>query len=380
MATEHRAISLSFVFPCLNEEKTLGGCIQELTSHLQNTGIDYEIVVADNGSQDCSAQIATDLGARVVSVPKRGYGEALKAGIQAARGEHVAFADADSTYVLADMASLYQRAVKTGADMAIASRLKGEIEPGAMPLLHRYLGTPVLTTLINLIFRGSLSDCNSGFRCLRKVSYAQWNIRAGGMEFASELLIKALKARALIVEVPSGLRKPRVERIAHLRTWRDGMRHLLFIFSECPRLFEKSGLLLLLGSSIVQLAAAILGPTKIGSFNIFDLHTQALLLLAGLTGMSIYLLGCYLSLHQNQKPLALTRYLVELDEASLFFSLLAVFGGNLLVFGYLVVYWIMHDFSDIHLIRSLLTYVHLLGISGQLAIGLLGIHIFKKSA
>ena len=143
----------------------------------------------NNGSTDDSRQIATDRGARVVPVPTRGYGAALRGGIEAAEGKYVMFADADGTYFYENSLELYQTTSKADADMGIASRMKGVIEPGAMPTLHRILGTPVLTGLINLLFKGKLSDCNSGFRCLKKTAYQTWDIRASGMEFASELLI-----------------------------------------------------------------------------------------------------------------------------------------------------------------------------------------------
>jgi len=372
-------LDLSFVFPCLNEEQTLGFCIRQVIDTLEGTGIRYEIIVADNGSTDRSVEIAKSLGARVVHVEARGYGEAVRAGIMAARGEYVAFADADSTYMLEHTADLYRKAVETNADMAVASRFKGRIEPGAMPFLHRYLGTPVLTFLVNLAFGGKLSDCNSGFRCCRRSSYLTWGCRASGMEFASEHLIKALKAKAHIVEIPSGLRKGPKERAPHLRTWRDGMRNLLGIFNERPRFFEVSGLALLILCSVLQLLAAVTGPVQLGKMHIFDVHSQALLLLGGLSGAGLYVLGCFLSLPGNEPPLALTRKLVGLDEATLFFSLLAIFAANALVVGGLVVQWAMRDFSDLHAIRSLLTFIHFIGISLQLAIGLLGVHVFKKN-
>src|SRR6185369_5541224 len=141
-------------------------------------------------------------------------------------------------------------------DMGIACRLSGTIEPGAMPLLHRYLGMPVLTTLINTFFGGKIRDCNSGFRCMRKEAYDGWKVHASGMEFASELLIKAKKNRARIVEMTSGLRRSSPDRVAHLRTWRDGMRHLLFILSEKPQFAEITGLLMVVVATGLQIVAA----------------------------------------------------------------------------------------------------------------------------
>jgi len=200
-------MELSFVFPCLNEARTLAACIGAVKAALQQEpNLQFEIVVADNGSSDESRSIALACGARVVPVAQRGYGAALRAGIEAAEGRLVMFADADGTYLYEHALELYRATAKADADMGIASRMRGRIEPGAMPMLHRRLGTPVLTTLINWLFAGALSDCNSGFRCLRKSAYQQWGIRASGMEFASELLIKALKHQARTVEIVSGLR------------------------------------------------------------------------------------------------------------------------------------------------------------------------------
>lgn len=372
-------MDLTFVFPCLNEEETLADCIRAVRASLDQGRLRYEIVVADNGSTDRSAEIAREEGARVVPVSEKGYGAALRGGIAAAAGRYVMFADADMTYPYEDALPLYEKAVETGADMAIASRIRGTIEPGAMPWLHRWLGTPVLTGLINLLFGGRLSDCNSGFRCLRKEAYDTWGIRASGMEFASELLIKALKHRARTVEIPSGLRRGPEGRVAHLRTWRDGMRHLLFILSERPRLFEGTGLVLVGTSSLIQAAALLSGPVEIFGLNVFDLHTKALLLLAGITGMQVYLFGCVLFLKERERPTAATAALVGIDEASLFFLLLSILLLEALLVGSVVLNWAFNNFANLDLANVLVGAVHFLGLPMMLAVGLLGMHVFKKS-
>jgi glycosyltransferase involved in cell wall biosynthesis len=341
--------------------------------------LSYEIVVADNGSTDRSAELAIGAGARVVPVSERGYGAALRGGISAATGRYVMFADADMTYQYEDALPLYRKAVEEDADMAIASRMQGVIEPGAMPPLHRWLGTPVLTTLINLLFHGKLSDCNSGFRCLRKSSYETWGIRANGMEFASELLIKALKHRARTVEIKSGLRRGPEGRVAHLRTWRDGMRHLLFILSERPRLFEFSGLLLVAVSTILQIFAIALGPTELGGLNIFDMHSKALLLLAGITGMQLYLFSCILFLRERERPTPLTASLIGIEEAPLFFLLLAILVMESILVGGVVLNWTLNNFANLDLANVLVGGIHFLGLPLMLAIALLGLHVFKKS-
>lgn len=374
-------MQLSFVFPCLNEEATLAGCIRAVKQSLDAAGdaLDYEIVVADNGSTDRSREIAEAEGARVVPVATRGYGAALRGGIEAARGTYVIFADADSTYLYEDTLRLYRKAVEADADMAIASRMTGKIERGAMPPLHRHLGTPVLTGLINLLFGGRLTDCNSGFRCIRKTAYATWGIRSNGMEFASELLIKALKHRARMVEISSGLRRGPEGRVAHLRTWRDGMRHLLFILSERPRLFEVTGLVLLLVATLLQAAALIVGPTKVGGLNIFDLHTKALLLLAALTGLQAYLFACMLFLKQREQPLPITRRSIEIDEASLFFLLIGIVGVEAVLVGAVIANWASNNFANLDLAQISFGVIHFLSVPGMLAVGLLALHVFKKS-
>lgn len=374
-------MDLTFVFPCLNEEETIVSCIEAVKRSLDGGGsaLQYEIVVADNGSTDRSAELARAAGARVVPVSERGYGAALRGGIAAAEGTYVMFADADMTYLYEDALPLYRKAVEENADMAIASRMRGTIEPGAMPPLHRWLGTPVLTGLINLLFHGRLSDCNSGFRCLRKSAYETWGIRANGMEFASELLIKALKHRAKTVEIRSGLRRGPEGRVAHLRTWRDGMRHLLFILSERPRLFESAGLILVVLSSLLQGLSILLGPTELMGFNIFDMHSKALLLLAGITGMQLYVFSFMLYLREREKPTALTAGLIGIEEAPLFFLLLSILVLEVLLVGAVVLNWVLNNFANLDLANVLIGGIHFLGLPLMLAIALLGLHVFKKS-
>lgn len=374
------ATALTFVFPCLNEEASLADCIRRVRASLEaDPDLDYEIVVADNGSTDRSREIALEQGARVVPVTERGYGAALRGGIEAARGTYVMFADADSTYLYEDALPLYRKALEHDADMAIASRMIGRIEDGAMPPLHRHLGTPVLTGLINLFFRGRLTDCNSGFRCLRKTAYDSWDIRSNGMEFASELLIKALKNNARTVEIPSGLACGPADRVAHLRTWRDGMRHLLFILSEKPQLFEKLGLAIALLASLLQLASAFTGPVTLGALHVFDVHSQALLLLGGLVGAQLYLFACMLYVQpRSDQPMSLTKRLIDMNEGVLFFVLLGLFAAIGLVIASLVIAWALAGFSGLQVENTLLVAIHFLALPSLFALGLLGIHVLKK--
>ncbi|MDZ4290065.1 MAG: glycosyltransferase [Prosthecobacter sp.] len=372
-------MDLTFVFPCLNEHRTLARCIDAVRQSLEgDPALKFEIVVADNGSTDNSRDIAVEHGARVVPVPQRGYGAALRGGIDAAAGKYVMFADADGTYCYEHALQLYQTTSRADADMGIASRMMGTIEPGAMPTLHRHLGTPVLTTLINLLFHGKLSDCNSGFRCLKKTAYDTWQIRASGMEFASELLIKALKKRASTVEIASGLRPAPVDRVPHLRTWRDGMRHLLFILSERPRLFELIGLVLICAATVLQGIAAATGPIKLGGLNIFDVHSQVLLMLCALTGTQIYMLAAAMFLQKSEVPRGITRRLIEMDEGSLFFILTSLLAGIGLVIAWIVVQWAVANFTGLNYANSLIVWMHFLAVPLTITFGMLGVHILRK--
>jgi glycosyltransferase involved in cell wall biosynthesis len=372
-------MDLTFVFPCLNESRTIALCIDAVRKSLDaDPSLKYEIVIGDNGSTDDSRQIAEARGARVVPVPERGYGAALRGGIAAADGKYVMFADADGTYFYEHSLELYRTTSKADTDMGIASRMRGVIEPGAMPTLHRILGTPVLTGLINLLFKGKLSDCNSGFRCLKKTAYETWDIRASGMEFASELLIKALKKKASTVEIVSGLRPAPVERTPHLRTWRDGMRHLLFILSERPRMFELVGLLLIVVATLLQGIAGVTGPINLAGLNIFGIHSQVLLLLSAVMGTQIYMLSAAMFLQKSEEPRAVTRRLIEMNEGSLFFLLVALLGGISLVIGWLVLQWIRANFAGLDYAHTLVVWLHFLAVPSMIAFGMLGVHILRK--
>lgn len=373
------SLDLTFVFPCLNEEETLGACIREVRMVLERSQLEWEIIVADNGSTDRSKEIAMEEGARVVPVKERGYGAALRGGIEAASSVYVAFADADGSYPVGDVLRLYEEAEAHGADMVLGSRLDGRIEPGAMPPLHRYLGTPVLTGLINLLFRGHVTDCNCGFRLLRTEAFAEWGVHADGMEFASELLIRALKHGARLREVPLGLRRDRRCRPPHLRTWRDGMRHLLFIFSERPQVFEWLGLIGVLAATVFQILAYVVGLVRVLGFNVFDYHTQALLIPIACTGIQLYVFSCFLYVsNPEERPGPWTRALVAMDEAHVLLALLAMGALELAGFAVVFVRWMNADFRYLDMIRFILLLTHGLCVIGFVGTGLLGLHVFMK--
>lgn len=373
------SLDVTFVFPCLNEEETLADCIREVREAFEQSGVEWEIIVADNGSTDRSPEIAVHEGARLVRVPERGYGAALRGGIEAAQSTYVAFADADGSYPVGEVMRLYEAAVSEGADMVLASRLRGSIETGAMPFLHRHLGTPVLTGLINLLFRGRVTDCNCGFRLLRTDAFKTWDARAGGMEFASELLIRALKHGARIHDVPLGLRRDRRCRPPHLRTWRDGMRHLLYIFSERPQLFEWLGLILVVLATTLQVAAYAVGLIRVLGFNVFDYHTQAMLIPIACSGTQLYVFSCFLYVsNPEERASLLTRSLMALDEAHVLLLLLVMAVVEAAGFGVVFVQWMRADFAFLDMIRFILFLTHWLCVIGFSGTGLLGLHVFMK--
>ena len=226
-------MKLSFVFPVYNEEKNLAYCIREIWAIEKSLGLQIEIIVVDNNSNDSSYQIAKQLGVKLIKVLEKGYGKALKEGINAASNEWVAFADADSTYELFDLKKMIEVINRRpDVDLVVADRINGKIEKFAMPLLHRYVGTPLLTHLIEALYGIKVGDCNSGFRLFRKSEFEKWNLISQGMEFASEMIVKAAKSDSKIASVSSGLRQSKFQRSSHLRPVIDGLRHLKVIFQH----------------------------------------------------------------------------------------------------------------------------------------------------
>ena len=236
---------LSVVMPCLNEAETLAVCVDKALAALAENGIAGEVIVADNGSTDGSQAIAAEHGARVVNVPVRGYGAALNAGIHAARGRYVLMADADDSYEFAHIPRFLAE-LCAGAELVMGNRFRGGILPGAMPPLHRYLGNPVLSFLGRRLFHAPIGDFHCGIRAFSKDAYSRLDLRTTGMEFASEMVVKSALLGQRIAEVPTTLKKDGRSRPPHLRTWRDGWRHLRFLLMYSPRwLFLYPGLALM---------------------------------------------------------------------------------------------------------------------------------------
>src|ERR1700731_3898919 len=225
---------VTILMPCLNEAETLAFCVRQAVASLRDNNIAGEVVAADNGSTDGSQKIATDEGARVVPVPIRGYGAALMAGIESARGKYVLMADADASYDFGQLPRFLTK-LETGDDLVMGNRFSGEIKPGAMPPLHRYLGNPVLSSIGRIFFRIPVRDFHCGLRAFRRDPILGLNLRTTGMEFASEMVVKSSLAGLKLTEVPTTLSPDGRSRPPHLRSWRDGWRHLRFLLLYSPR-------------------------------------------------------------------------------------------------------------------------------------------------
>lgn len=264
-------ITHSILMPCLNERETLETCIRKAHDFIIKNNIAGEIVIADNGSTDGSQEIASRMGVRLLNIAQRGYGSALMGGIEAARGQFVIMGDADDSYDFSNL-QVFMDALNEGYDLVMGNRFKGGIMPGAMPFLHRYLGNPVLSGIARLFFNSHIGDFHCGLRGFNKDAILSLNLQTTGMEFASEMIVKATMYGLKIKEVPTILYRDGRTRPPHLRTWSDGWRHLKFLLLYSPRwLFFYPGILLVILG--VLLSALLLpGPLKVGHI-VLDINT-----------------------------------------------------------------------------------------------------------
>ncbi len=275
-------VELSVVIPCLNEAKTIAQCVREAMDALAANGIAGEVLVADNGSTDGSQALAETAGARVVPIAIKGYGNALRGGIAAARGRFILMGDADASYNFGHLPRFVER-LRAGVDLVMGNRFQGGIEPGAMPWKNRHLGNPVLSFIGRLFFRTPIGDFHCGLRAFTAEAYRRMDLRTTGMELASEMVIKSVLFGLRVEEVPTVLRKDGRDRPPHLRPWRDGWRHLRFMLLFSPRwLFLYPGILLmtcgvLLGGFLLR------GPLPLGRITL-DVHTLLFAAVAILIG------------------------------------------------------------------------------------------------
>jgi hypothetical protein len=290
--SEQAELEVTLLMPCLNEAETITDCVAEARAALAHAGVAGEVLVADNGSTDGSQLLATAAGARVVQVAGRGYGRALAGGIGAARGRYVLMGDADGSYDFGELPRFLER-LDDGADLVMGCRLPaggGRILPGAMPWKHRWIGNPVLSALGRLFFAVPVHDLHCGLRAFRREAVARLDLRCPGMEYASEMVVRSSMAGLRLAEVPVTLRPDGRSRPPHLRSWRDGWRHLRFMLLFSPRwLFLVPGLALA-GVSLLLFLLLLGGPLRLGSVT-FDIST---LILAGsglVTGIQTVLIG-----------------------------------------------------------------------------------------
>jgi Glycosyl transferase family 2 len=282
---ELRSVELTILMPCLNEAETVATCVHKARGFLERTGIEGEVLVADNGSTDGSPALAREAGARVVHIAEKGYGNALRGGMDAAAGRLLIMADADDSYDFSHL-DAFVDGLRAGYTMVIGHRFRGGIRPGAMPLLHRYLGNPVLSFAGRLLFSSGIGDFHCGLRGVDRLAALQLGLRAPGMEFASEMIVKATLAGWRIAEVPTVLSPDGRSRASHLRSWRDGWRHLRFLLMMSPR-----WLMLYPGACLIAIGAAaelaiLRAPIVIDGVG-FDIHTM--LYAAGATILGVQL-------------------------------------------------------------------------------------------
>jgi glycosyltransferase involved in cell wall biosynthesis len=347
---------LTIVLPCLDEAETLAVCIRKARSSLTNLGIRGEVLIADNGSDDGSQDIARAEGARVVDIRRRGYGSALRGGIEAARGQYVLMADADDSYALDDIGAFVD-ALRGGADLVMGNRFQGGIEPGAMPWLHRHVGNPVLSYLGRLFFKIPVGDFHCGMRAFRRDRMIALGTQTDGMEFASEMLVRSSLAHLTIVEVPTVLRPDGRSRPPHLRTWRDGWRHLRFLLAFSPRWLLLYPALTLLGAGLIGLVWLAFGPRRIGaiSFSVQSMLACATAVIVGIqaAGMALVSHGYVADLNIVPPHRGIERFLERLTlERGLAAGVLCLLAG-LAAFVTALVLWGSQGFGQLDVISTI---------------------------
>ncbi|WP_020176022.1 glycosyltransferase family 2 protein [Methyloferula stellata] len=346
---------VTIVMPCLNEAKWLPTCIANAKEAVEalrhDLGLNGEIIIADNGSTDGSQLIARALGVRVVEVGRRGYGAALVGGLEAANGTYLVMGDADGSYDFRECVAMV-RCLTEGADMCMGSRFKGRIEPGAMPWKNRYIGNPALTFVLNLFFRAGVSDAHCGLRALTKSSFDRLDLSGRGMEFASELIIKAALKKLKIVEVPATLSCDLRDRPPHLRPWRDGWRHLRYLLMLSPWAFAApAALAAVMSLAILSFAAiatlrGLAGATPIGNYWVILAGAMlGLAHIAGLLAVAVHLYGRRQGYRHSSPWEARVASWISLETMLLAggVAFMTGFGVLVLVLGY----WSQHHFMAI---------------------------------
>jgi glycosyltransferase involved in cell wall biosynthesis len=348
---------VSVVIPCLNEANSLGFCIDKALAAFRACGLRGEVVVADNGSSDNSVAIAEEHCARVVHVGARGYGNALRKGIEEAHGKFIIMGDADDSYDFSEVPRFVAK-WRDGYELVLGNRFKGEIKPGAMPWLHHHFGNPAITSILNSLFHKSVGDAYCGMRGFSKDLYQRADLRCTGMEFALELIIKATKLGASVTEIPITLWPDKRGRPPHLRTFHDGWRSLRFMLLYAP-----NWLFLFPGCSLLTVGVSIVvwllpGPRHIGHAEI-DLHTMLFGMMFTLTGTQIVSIGLFAKVFAFTERFARGQHSLErwlhrltLENGLILGILLLVAGGSgaLWVLGK----WVASGFGPLHDLRMVI--------------------------
>jgi len=364
---EGQEVVISVVMPCLDEEQTIGACVTKALEGIRRTGLPGEVVVSDNGSADRSVEIATELGARVIHQPKRGYGNAYRAGFEAARGKYIVMGDSDDTYDFTEIGQLVEK-LREGNEYVLGSRFAGQILPGAMPWLHRYVGNPVLTGLLNFLFGLKSSDAHSGLRAFTKDAYKRMRLQTTGMEFASEMVINAARAKLKVAEVPITY-YPR-EGESKLRSFRDGWRHLRFMMLYSPdHLFLIPGALLFV-VGLIGMLVLLPGPAVV-SGHFIDFHFMFVASLLTIVGFQIMLTGFYAKAYAFTHRFAPDDRMIQRFYRSFSLEEWLIAGAIIFLLGlgidvFILAKWVQHNYKDLFEVRPALLALTLMVIGIQL--------------
>lgn len=336
--------------PCLNEAQTLAACIEKANTFLAQHHIKGEVLIADNGSTDGSQGIATGLGARVVDVPVRGYGAALSHGIAYAQGRYIIMGDSDGSYDFSALMPFVEK-LRAGCKLVMGNRFRGGIKPGAMPLLHKYLGNPVLSFIGRLFFNNPSGDFHCGLRGFDRAAILALDLQTTGMEFASEMVVRAALNGLSITEVPTVLYKDGRNRPPHLHTWSDGWRHLRFLLMFSPRwlFFYPGAFLFVLG--FTGMAVLLPGSLRVGGVE-FDVHTLLLSGVCMIVGTQT-LLFAYLAkhycishrLHPQDSRISALSGLFSLEKLLIAGGTLTVCGIGMVIYSLFI--WKHHQFGEL---------------------------------
>jgi glycosyltransferase involved in cell wall biosynthesis len=351
-------VDVSVVIPCLNEVNSLAFCIDKATDAIRKAGLSGEVIVADNGSNDGSVEIAEQHGARVIRVAERGYGAALRAGIAATRGPFIIMGDADDSYDFTEVPRFVEK-LREGNDVVMGNRFRGGIKPGAMPLLHKYFGNPGLTALLNTLFHVGIGDSYCGMRGFTRALYDRLDVRSSGMEFALEMIIKSAQIGARITEIPIILWPDKRGRAPHLRSFRDGWRSLRFMLLYAPNwlFFLPGALLAAMGLALV--IWLLPGPRAITPRITLDLHTMIFGVIFTLMGAQILSIGAFAKVFSyaerfDRNTVSLKRVLrrVTLESGLLLGG--ALFLTGLAGCAWITWQWAASGFGPLHEVRQVL--------------------------